>query len=70
MVKEIIFTVNESLDGGYEAQAVGYPIFTQCEEYSELQSTLREATLCYFDGEGEIPSLIHVHFVRNEIFAV
>ena len=23
MIKEIIFTVNESLDGGYEAQAVG-----------------------------------------------
>ena len=26
--KEIIFIVNESLDGGFEAKAVGFPIFS------------------------------------------
>ena len=43
MIDEIIFTVIESLDGGYEARAIGYSIYTQCDEYSELQETLRDA---------------------------
>jgi len=69
MVKEIIFTVNESLDGGYEAQAVGYSIFTECDEYSELPNMLREAVKCHFD-EDEKPSLIRIHFVRDEVIAI
>ena len=69
MANEIIFTVTESLDGGYEAKAVGYSIFTQCEEYDELPSTLREAVNCYFD-EGELPSLIRIHLVKDEVIAV
>ena len=31
MAKEIIFEVIESYDGGYEAKAIGYSIFTQCD---------------------------------------
>ena len=69
MAREIIFTVKESLDGGYEAQAVGHSIFTQCEEYNELGSTLREAVKCHFD-QHEMPSLIRIHFVRDEVIAV
>ena len=69
MTKEIIFTVNESLDGGYEAQAVGHAIFTECDEYSELADVLREAVKCHFD-EDEMPSLIRIHFVRDEVIAV
>ena len=57
MCKEIIFTVTESLDGGYEAAAVGYSIYTQCNEYSELKETLRDAVKCHFD-EDEMPSMI------------
>ncbi|MCL2047889.1 MAG: hypothetical protein FWG87_04085 [Defluviitaleaceae bacterium] len=68
MVKEIIFTVSESLDGGYEASAVGHSIYTQCDEYSELNTTLRDAVRCHFDEE-ERPSLIRIHFVRNEVIA-
>ena|GEM_PF-4892722 len=69
MVKEIIFTVTESLDGGYEASAVGYSIYTQCEEYSELSEVLRDAVACHFDAD-EMPSLIRIHFVKGEIIAV
>lgn len=54
--KEIIFTVTESLDGGYEAQAVGYPIFTDDDTYEGLQNTLRDAVKCHFDAE-EMPAL-------------
>jgi len=69
MINEIIFTVNESLDGGYEAQAVGHSIFTECDDYNELPDMLREAVKCHFD-ENELPSLIRIHFVRDEVIAV
>jgi len=49
MINEIIFTIVESLDGGYEAQTVGHSIYTQCDEYSELPSMLRDAVKCHFD---------------------
>jgi len=69
MTSEIIFTVNESLDGGYEAQAVGHSIFTQCDEYGELGETLRDAVKCHFT-EDEMPAMIRIHFIKDEYIAV
>jgi len=56
-LKEIIFTVSESLDGGYEAQAIRHSIFTQNDDYDSLFDILRDALKCHFD-ETEMPSLI------------
>ena len=69
MVNEIIFTVTESLDGGYEAKAVGHSIYTQCNEYDELSAILRDAVKCHFN-EDELPSLIRIHLVKDEVIAV
>jgi len=69
MKSEIIFTVTDSLDGGYEAQAIGHSIFTQCDTYGELAEVLRDAVKCHFD-EGQTPSIIRMHFVRDEVIAV
>lgn len=57
MVKEVVFTVVESLDGGYEAKSVEHSIYTQCDELKDLAPTLREAVKCHF-GEDEPPFLI------------
>jgi len=69
MMNEIIFTVVESLDGGYEAQAVGHSIYTQCDEYGELPPILRDAVRCHFDP-SELPALIRIHLVKDEVIAV
>jgi len=69
MTNEIIFTVTESLDGGYEAQSVGHSIYTQCETYDELSSVLRDAVRCHFDP-SELPALIRIHLVKDEVVAV
>ena len=69
MASEIIFTVTESLDGGYEAQAVGHSIYTQCDKYSELPATLRDAVRCHFN-EDELPSFIRIHLVKDEVVAI
>ena len=69
MAKEIIFQVTESLDGGYEAQAVGHPIFSQSDTYEALPAILRDAVNCHFD-EGEMPALIRIQLIRDEVIAV
>ena len=69
MVNEIIFIVTESLDGGYEAKAVGHSIYTQCDEYKELPVLLRDAVKCHFD-EDNMPSFIRIHMVKDMVIAV
>ena len=69
MSAEIIFTVTESLDGGYEAKAIGHSIYTQCDEYSKLPETLRDAVKCHFD-EDKMPAFIRIHLIRDEVIAV
>lgn len=65
---EIIFSVQESLEAGYEARALGYSIFTQAETIDELKQHVREAVHCHFD-EGEAPSIIRLHLVKDEVIS-
>jgi hypothetical protein len=66
---EVIFSIQESPEGGYEARAVGYPIFTQADTMDELKSNVREAVRCHFD-EGKAPSVIRLHLVKDEVISV
>jgi len=48
---EIIFSVQESPEGGYEARALGHDIFTQGETMDELRAMVRDALQCHFDNQ-------------------
>jgi predicted RNase H-like HicB family nuclease len=61
---EIIFAVKESPEGGYEAHALGYPIFTQAESVDELREMVRDAVRCHFEGDS-IPAVIRLSFTSN-----
>ena len=52
MKTEIIFIVEESLDGGYEANALGNSIYTEAENLDDLKRNIKEAVACHFE-EGE-----------------
>ena len=69
MQDEIIFAVQESPEGGFEARALSAPIFTEADTLDELRSMVRDAVECHFDEE-ERPRVIHLHFVRDELIAV
>ena len=69
MEKEIIFTVDESAEGGFEARALGFSIFTQADTFDELKKMVQDAVLCHFD-EKERPKVIRLHMVREELLAV
>ena len=66
---EIIFSVQESAEGGYEARALGHSIFTQADSMEELKRNVREAVQCHFD-EGAAPSVIRLHWVKDEVIQV
>jgi predicted RNase H-like HicB family nuclease len=67
-MKELIFLVEEDPDGGYVASAVGHSIFTQADTEAELHAMVRDAVSCHFE-DAERPSLIRLHFVRDEVIA-
>lgn len=69
MSKEIIFLVEESPEGGYEAKALDHAIFTQGETLDELKEMVKDAVHCHFE-ENKIPSMIRLHFVKDEVIAV
>ena len=54
---EIIFLVEESPEGGYEAKALGESIFTEAESMDELRTMVRDAVRCHFE-EDERPQMI------------
>jgi hypothetical protein len=63
---EIIFSVQESPEGGYEARALGYSIFTQANSLDELKTMLRDAVACHFT-DGDKPKVIRLHLVKDEV---
>ena len=66
---EIIFEVTEAIEGGYDARALGYGIFTQGDDWDDLKAMVKDAVLCYFD-DGEAPKIIRLHLVRDKVVAV
>ncbi len=66
---EIIFEVTESIDGGYEARALGFSIFTEADTHEGLKQNLRDAVHCHFDDEAERPRVIRLHWVRDELIS-
>lgn len=68
MKTEIIFIVQESLDGGYEAHALGESIYTEAENLEELKKDIKEAVACHFE-ESEMPKIIRLHYIKEEVIA-
>jgi predicted RNase H-like HicB family nuclease len=65
---EIIFSVQESPEGGYEARALDFSIFTQASSLEELKTMIRDAVSCHFEA-AEKPSVIRLHFVKDEVIS-
>ncbi len=66
---EIIFLVEESLDGELEAKALGYSIYSEADTLSELKEAVRDTVRCHFD-EKDLLRMIRLNLARDEILAV
>ena len=67
-MNEIIFLVEDALEGGFTARSLGYSIYTDADSITELHANVRDAVLCHFE-EAEKPGIIRLHFVRDEVIA-
>jgi hypothetical protein len=68
MAKEVLFLVEDAVEGGYIARALGHSIFTEADSWEELKEAIRDAVHCHFEPE-EQPDLIRLHAVREEVVA-
>lgn len=57
MENEILFFVVESSEGGYEARADGYSIYTEGETLQEEKEAIEDAVRCHFE-EADMPQFI------------
>ena len=69
MNEEMIFVVEESAEGGYEAKALGHSIYTEAEDLQELKGAVKDAVRCYFEKE-KMPHVIRLHLVKDEMLVV
>jgi hypothetical protein len=68
MRNEITFTVEDAVEGGYTAYALGENIVTEASTIDELHEMVRDAVECHFPPDQK-PKIIHLHFVRDEVIA-
>jgi len=68
MMNEVFFLIEEALEGGYTAKAIGEAIFTEGDTLDELKANIREAVQCHYDEN--IPKVIRLHFVKEEVITV
>ena len=67
-MNEIIFLIEEAVEGGFTARALGPSIFTEAETLDTLRQQVRDAVNCHFD-EGNAPKVSRLYFVRDEVLA-
>ena len=68
-MKEIIFLVEEAVEGGYNAKALGEAIFTEGDTLDEVKENIKEAVECHFD-ESNVPKFIRLHIVKDELITL
>jgi hypothetical protein len=54
---KIIFSVNKSSEGGYEARALGQSIFTQAKTMATLRLNAKEAVSAHFGSRKKPPTI-------------
>ncbi len=63
---EIVFNVEESPEGGYEARALGHSIHTQGDTLEELKANVQDAVRCHFEEDAR-PKAIRLHMIKDEV---
>jgi hypothetical protein len=68
-MSEIVFMIEEDVDGGFNAQALGHSIFTEGDTEVEIRKNILDALKCHFEDEKDLPKIVRLHFVRDEVLA-
>ena len=69
MGTELVFLVEEAPEGGFTARALGHAIFTEGDSPEQIEVNARDAVRCHFE-EGDLPKVIRLHYVRDDVIAI
>jgi len=58
---ELVFLVEDDVDGGLTARAMGEAIFTEPDDMEELRENIADAVVCHFDDPKARPGAVRVH---------
>ena len=68
-MNEIVFLVEEAIEGGYTARALGFSIYTEADTWEDLKVAIQEAVNCHFE-DSKRPLIVRMHFNRQEVFSI
>lgn len=68
-MNEIVFLVEEAIEGGYTARALGFSIYTEADTWEDLKAAIQEAVNCHFE-DSKRPVIVRMHFNRQEVFSI
>ncbi len=66
-MNEIFFIIEEDPEGGFTARSLGESIFTEADPIDEIKQAIIDALRCHYESESEIPKIIRLHYVKEEI---
>lgn len=67
-MNEIIFLIENAIEGGYTARALGESIFTEGDDLDAIRANIKDAVDCHFEALDK-PKMIRLHFVSEEVIA-
>jgi hypothetical protein len=65
-MKELIFLIEDDPFVGFTAKGLGVSIFTEAENWEQLKENINEAVKYHFN-ENEMPNIIRLHYVKDEV---
>ena len=65
-MNEIIFLVEDSPEGGYEAKALNASIYTEADTLDELRLIVKDAVECHFN-ENERPQAMQLNIAKDAL---
>ena len=54
----------------FVASALGHGITTEADTLSDLREMVKDAVQCHFHDAEQMPKIIRLHFVRDEVLSL
>lgn len=67
VMEELVFIIEECLEGGFVAKGLGVSIYTQADNYENLKLAIIDAVHCHFEDDKK--RIIRLHIVKEEVIA-
>jgi hypothetical protein len=64
---EIIFQVDQDINGGFTADCVTEAISTQAHTWEELRTNVKKAVARFYFDRFQKPERVRLHLVRDEV---